>query len=161
MPSPSLGGDPQEAWCPTAIGGKANIAQTCACLLLTPPYGDLNFCHRLGSTIFLFRRRSTSFLKAFKPSRGKKWQWFGEQSQDSSACSPLNQTVPGPSPLNPAVFGRWVGGPMRKFFKMSIILLAGIAFVVATLADADARNRKGSKRTYSGHGKGSYYVGGK
>jgi hypothetical protein len=50
---------------------------------------------------------------------------------------------------------------MRKIFKVSITLLAGIAFIVATMADADARNRKGSKRTYSGHGKGSHYVGGK
>lgn len=49
---------------------------------------------------------------------------------------------------------------MRKYFKISIILVAGFAFMVATMLGADAANRKGSKRTYPGHGKGSHYVGG-
>lgn len=52
------------------------------------------------------------------------------------------------------------GVAMQKPLKLVMVLIAGFAFVAVNVVDADAANRKGSRRVYSGHGKGSYYVGG-
>jgi len=46
---------------------------------------------------------------------------------------------------------------MKKL--MFIIVLLLVAIVICETADA--RGRIGSRRVYSGHGKGSHYVGGK
>ncbi len=50
---------------------------------------------------------------------------------------------------------------MNKITRVCAAIFAAIFIASLALASAaDARGRKGSHRAYSGHGKGSHYVGG-
>jgi len=49
---------------------------------------------------------------------------------------------------------------MQRHLTLVMVLVASFAFIAVNILDADAANRKGSRRVYSGHGKGSHYVGG-
>jgi hypothetical protein len=50
---------------------------------------------------------------------------------------------------------------MTRILKIAFAILAVASVLGLAIADADARNKKGSRRVYPGHGKGSHYVGGK